>query len=252
MSIRYDENTKARAVRLVREHRDDYDSEWAAMKAISGRLGMNPETLRKWVRQAEVDAGEAAGGVEPREARAAGATPQEPRAGTNDRNTKGRNKFLRAGVRPATPLICRFIDEHREALTGSYRSAGHWPCTVCRSPRALIGRTVRRRRRSGPCGIPRSPKSWPATTNPTPPGKRPPGEPVRQPEDVGAPAARGHPGGAAHGGTDHARNGWRGAIRARRTPRTTEPDPAAARAPDLVGRQWRVVAPNLLVVADFT
>jgi hypothetical protein len=39
MSIRYDENTKARAVRLVREHRDDYDSEWAAMKAISGRLG---------------------------------------------------------------------------------------------------------------------------------------------------------------------------------------------------------------------
>src|SRR6476661_3232132 len=48
MSIRYDENTKARAVRLVREHRDDYESEWAAMKAISGRLGMNPETLRKW------------------------------------------------------------------------------------------------------------------------------------------------------------------------------------------------------------
>ena len=61
MSIRYDENTKARAVRLVREHRDDYDSEWAAMKAISGRLGMNPETLRKWVRQAEVNAGEAPG-----------------------------------------------------------------------------------------------------------------------------------------------------------------------------------------------
>ena len=61
MSVRYDENTKARAVRLVREHRDDYESEWAAMKAISGRLGMNPETLRKWVRQTEIDAGEAPG-----------------------------------------------------------------------------------------------------------------------------------------------------------------------------------------------
>ena len=31
------------------------------MKAISGRLGMNPETLRKWVRQTEIDAGEAPG-----------------------------------------------------------------------------------------------------------------------------------------------------------------------------------------------
>ena len=47
-------------------------------------------------------------------------------------------------------------------------------------------------------------------------------------------------------------HGWRGVVRARRTPRTTEPDPAAARAPDLVGRRWRVGAPNLLEVADFS
>jgi transposase InsO family protein len=47
-------------------------------------------------------------------------------------------------------------------------------------------------------------------------------------------------------------NGWRGVTRARRQPRTTESDPAANRAPDLVGRRWRVAAPNLLVVADFT
>jgi transposase len=60
-SKRFDENTKVKAVRLVREHADDYDSEWAAMSAISSRLGMTAETLRKWVRQAEVDAGDAAG-----------------------------------------------------------------------------------------------------------------------------------------------------------------------------------------------
>jgi transposase-like protein len=56
---RYDENTNARAVQLVREHGSDYDSEWAAMKAISARLGMSAKTLRKWMRQAEVDAGQA-------------------------------------------------------------------------------------------------------------------------------------------------------------------------------------------------
>ena len=61
MSIRYDENTKAMAVRLVREHVDDYETEWSAIKAIAGRLGMSAETLRRWVRQAEVDTGEAAG-----------------------------------------------------------------------------------------------------------------------------------------------------------------------------------------------
>ena len=34
-------------------------------------------------------------------------------ASWNKRNIEGRNKFLRAGVRPATPLICQFIDEHK-------------------------------------------------------------------------------------------------------------------------------------------
>jgi transposase len=57
----YDPELKAKAVRLYQEHVADYPSEWAAMKAISGRLGMTAETLRKWVRQCEVDAGERPG-----------------------------------------------------------------------------------------------------------------------------------------------------------------------------------------------
>jgi transposase len=42
----------------VLDHRDEYPSEWAAIKAVSKRLGMNPETLRNWVRQHEVDHGQ--------------------------------------------------------------------------------------------------------------------------------------------------------------------------------------------------
>ena len=58
---KYDQETRAKAIRLFRDHAGDYDSPWAAMCAISDRLGMNAETLRKWVRQAEVDEGQAAG-----------------------------------------------------------------------------------------------------------------------------------------------------------------------------------------------
>jgi transposase len=57
----YDASTRARAVRLVREHAGDYPTQWAAIKAVSGRLGMSTETLRKWLRQAEVDEGAAPG-----------------------------------------------------------------------------------------------------------------------------------------------------------------------------------------------
>ncbi len=57
MPMRYDAETKAKAIRLVTEHSEDYVSEYEAIKTVAGRLGMNPETLRKWVRQAEIDAG---------------------------------------------------------------------------------------------------------------------------------------------------------------------------------------------------
>ena len=39
------------------EHRDAYPSEWAAITAVSKRLGMNAETLRNWIRQQQVDDG---------------------------------------------------------------------------------------------------------------------------------------------------------------------------------------------------
>ena len=61
MASRYDAETRARAVRLVRDHVGDYDSEFAAIRAVAGRLGMSTEALRRWVRQAEVDAGQAPG-----------------------------------------------------------------------------------------------------------------------------------------------------------------------------------------------
>ena len=54
-ATRYPPELRERAMRLVREHRDEHPSEWAAIASIAGKLGMTPETLRKWLRRDETD-----------------------------------------------------------------------------------------------------------------------------------------------------------------------------------------------------
>ena len=49
-------------MRLVIEHRGEYQTEYAAIRSIAARLGIaTPETLRQWVRQSEVDSGQRPG-----------------------------------------------------------------------------------------------------------------------------------------------------------------------------------------------
>jgi transposase len=43
---------------MVAEVRPEYDTEWSAMKAVAAKLGIGTtETLRKWVRQDQIDTG---------------------------------------------------------------------------------------------------------------------------------------------------------------------------------------------------
>jgi transposase len=56
-ATRYPLEVRERAVRLVLEHTGEYRSQWAAITSIATKCGMTPETLRKWVVKAEVDAG---------------------------------------------------------------------------------------------------------------------------------------------------------------------------------------------------
>jgi putative transposase len=154
-------------------------------------------------------------------------------------------------VRPATPLICAFIDEHKDT---------YGVAPICRALVVhgvqIAPRTYWAHRASAPSKR----ALWDTTITeilvgyyePDAEGKRPPEclygslKMWAHLQRQGIPVAR------RTVEKIMRRNGWRGVTRARRPPRTTEPDPAATRAPDLVGRQWRVGAPNLLVVADFT
>ncbi|GAB1818596.1 transposase [Herbidospora sp. RD11066] len=49
-------------MRMVAEVRPNYSTEWAAIKAVAAKLGVKtPETVRTWVRKAEIDAGQRPG-----------------------------------------------------------------------------------------------------------------------------------------------------------------------------------------------
>ena len=52
---------RERAVRMVAEQLAEYESEWATISSIASKLGCTPETLRKWVRRAQRDAGKRPG-----------------------------------------------------------------------------------------------------------------------------------------------------------------------------------------------
>src|SRR4249920_1931982 len=52
---------RARALRMVQEHQQDYPSQTAVTQAVAKQLGLGRETVRRWIVQADIDAGERPG-----------------------------------------------------------------------------------------------------------------------------------------------------------------------------------------------
>ncbi len=58
---RYSPEFRERAVHMLLEQQSEYNSQWAAMSSIAGKVGCTAETLRKWVRQTEINQGKRVG-----------------------------------------------------------------------------------------------------------------------------------------------------------------------------------------------
>lgn len=58
MPKRYPTEVRDRAVRMINDRLCEYPSVFAACKALAPKLDVGPESLRRWVLQAQIDTGE--------------------------------------------------------------------------------------------------------------------------------------------------------------------------------------------------
>ncbi len=66
---RFSQEVRERAVRMVVDQRGRYGSQWETIRSIAEKIGCSAETLRKWVRQTEVDSGRRGGRTSDEQAR---------------------------------------------------------------------------------------------------------------------------------------------------------------------------------------
>ena len=149
-STKFSPEVRERAVRMVFDAKDQYESQWAAIVSIAGKIGCTPESLRRWIRQQERDTGQRPGTTS---AEAARVKELEREV----RELKKANEILRlASAYFAQAELDRSIKSQTLSLMsigtdwGSSRSA-----VCCRSPHRPTagrwpGKTIRRYAASAP------------------------------------------------------------------------------------------------------
>ncbi|WP_413451243.1 IS3 family transposase [Georgenia phoenicis] len=235
---KYPDELRERAVRLVLEAKKDPESRVGACRRVGEQLGINPETLRGWVAQAEVDAGDRPGTTTSDAQRLAELERENRELRRANAILKSASGFLRGGARPPTSVIVKYIDEHKEEFgvepicTQLQVAPSTYYAAKKRSPSARavadaeLGEVISAEHAAN-YGVYGARKMW------------------KHLNRIGRPVARCTV-------ERLMRNaGLQGAVRGR-TRRTTIPAKDGIRAGDLVNRDFTASAPNQLWVADFT
>ncbi|TQR82215.1 IS3 family transposase [Mycobacterium hodleri] len=240
---RYSAEEKAAAVRMVRALRAELSTDHGTVQRVARQLGYGIESVRSWVRQADIDDGHAPGVSTSESARVKDLEQEIRELKRANEILKRAAKFLRGGARPPTQEVVAFIDAHRgefgvEPICTVLRSAGvqvapsTYYANKARTPSArdcrdaVVGPALQTLWEDN-YRVYGARKLWKAAQ--------------RAGHDVGRDQVARHMRAA----------GIVGVRRGKRV-RTTKPDPTAARHPDLVKRNFTATAPNQLWVTDLT
>ncbi|MCV8032669.1 IS3 family transposase [Escherichia coli] len=115
-NTRFSPEVRQRAIRMVLESQDEYDSQWAAICSIAPKIGCTPETLRVWVRQHERDTGGGDGGLTSAERQRLKELERENRELRRSNNIlrQASAYFGEGGVRPPLEKVMALLDKLRE------------------------------------------------------------------------------------------------------------------------------------------
>ncbi|WP_299913687.1 IS3 family transposase [uncultured Paracoccus sp.] len=113
---KFSPEVRERAVRLVLDNEGQHSSRWQAVMSIAAKIGCTPQTLNDWVKKAEVDSGRRAG-IPSDLAEKMKALERENRElrQANEILRKASAYFCDGGARPPVEVMVGFIDAHRDA-----------------------------------------------------------------------------------------------------------------------------------------
>ena len=130
---RFSTEVRARAVRMIFEHEHEYANQSAAIMAIAPKIGCGRDTLRRWVKQSDIDNGR-------KEGQTSDVRPQIKAMEREIRELRQANEILRKASAYFAPtlIVCRANDCRAAGRSSPARSSDD--CFHCRAPKRFGSR----------------------------------------------------------------------------------------------------------------